>query len=110
MSSQVERKVRRIERTWGSLRVNRRGISLCTRVENSIAACLAHLNTINFSKSEGIAMNSENYPVDGADRAETDADVSRRIALARLAQYTAPVIVAVLTSEQAIAQSKCEPG
>ncbi len=55
-------------------------------------------------------MNSKNYPVDEADGAETDADVSRRIALARLAQYTAPVIVAVLTSEQAIAQSKCEPG
>ena len=50
-------------------------------------------------------MNSKNYPVDEADRAETDADVSRRIALARLAQYTAPVIVAVLTGEQAIAQS-----
>ena len=31
--------------------------------------------------------------------------VSRRHALGRLAQYTAPVVVAVLLSEQAMAQS-----
>jgi hypothetical protein len=39
------------------------------------------------------------------DRAQTEADVSRRNALGRLAQYTAPIIVAALVSEQAIAQS-----
>jgi hypothetical protein len=72
-----------------------------------IAACLTDLDTITskIDVAEGIAMNSENYPGGEADRAETDANVSRRNALVRFAQYTAPVILAALTSEQAIAQS-----
>ena len=47
----------------------------------------------------------KNEPRNGADGAKTDGNVSRRDALGRFAQYTAPIVVAALMSEQAIAQS-----
>ena len=50
-------------------------------------------------------MNIENEPRNEGDRAETDGSVSRRNALGRFAEYTAPIVVAALMSEQAIAES-----
>ena len=52
-------------------------------------------------------MNIESDPRSKTSRSEAEAesDVSRRHAMGRLAQYTAPVIVGALMSEQAIAQS-----
>ena len=50
-------------------------------------------------------MNSKGEPRNESDGAETDGTVSRRNALGRFAQYTAPIVVAALMSEQAIAQS-----
>ena len=47
-------------------------------------------------------MNIESDPRSKTSRSEAESDVSRRHAMGRLAQYTAPVIVAALMSEQAI--------
>ena len=54
-------------------------------------------------------MDIKNEPRNETDSAETDGNVSRRNALGRFAQYTAPIVVAALMSEQAIAQSGSHP-